>query len=240
MITLNINANNLISRVEEVVNSAKELSRPTVLQEIAKAVFTITGERFALAVDRFAVQNPKRMHHVYEWGGLGNPNARLFVIERASILNGVLDINTNFSLSRVPVPVNPELQIPGPTGKSVTSQSVFRYKAQVMEEGRPVTIQSSKILTFLGSEGQVFIKPGTVITINNPGGMQTKNSFYNFMVEWYTTNADSIMNSSGLYEKIVNDVSLALTANNRIGVTGVRSVVKAVSEEYSKGVTAIK
>jgi hypothetical protein len=48
------------------------------------------------------------------------------------------------------------------------------------------------------------------------------------------------MNSSGLYERIVNDVSLALTENNRIGVSGVRNVVKAVSEEYSKGVTTIK
>lgn len=240
MITLNINSKNLIEKIQQVITGAEELAKPSVMQEISKAVFTVTGERFVQAVDRFAVQNPKKMHHVYEWGGLGKPNARLFVIERTNILSGVLDINTNFLNSKLPVPIPSELQIPGSTGKFVTSKSIFKYKAQVMEDGRPVSIRANKILTFLGSEGQVFVQPGTIINIKNPGGIGTKNSFFNFMVEWYTQNADSVMDSSGMYERIVNDVSIALTAKPTLGVTGVRKVVKAVTDEYSKGITAIK
>ena len=101
MITLNINSKNLIEKIQQVITGAEELAKPSVVQEISKAVFTVTGERFVQAVDRFAVQNPKKMHHVYEWGGLGKPNARLFVIERTNILGGVLDINTNFLNSKL-------------------------------------------------------------------------------------------------------------------------------------------
>ena len=242
MIQLTINPKqieNLFTEIDLKLAGIKSLITPSVTQEIAKAAFTITGQRFVKAVDRFAISNPKRMHHVYEWQRIGRPAARLFVLERQSILNGKLDINIKFIQSRTQVPVAPELLTPGKSGKVVTSRTIFRDKAQVMEEGRPVSFAAKKIITFMGSNGQTFIQPGTVIKILNPGGVQVKNSFEKFMLEWYQLNSESIMQSSGFYEKMVNDVSSALN-KNKAGAKEVRDIVKNIASIYSEDKVVIK
>lgn len=208
-----------------MLSAIKELARPSVLTEIAKAVFSITTERFVVAADNYARANPKKMHHVYEWGQIGLPSGRLFVMERQSVLNGMLVINTNFLPSRLPVPINPELLIPSRTGKVVSSRSIFAEKATVMEEGRSVSFVAKKILAFVGSDGMVFIKPGKQINILNPGGKGVKNAFAEFMLSWYLEHGTDIMNSSGLYERIANDVSIELSKNG----SNINTVRRAVA-----------
>jgi len=242
MIKLTINPKDLTNLMKEInlkVSGIEELTKPTVLQEIAKAAFTITGKRFISAVDNYSVLNPKRMHHVYEWGQIGKPNARLFVIERSRILGGNLAVSASFLPSRTSVPVPSSLQNPGRTGKSVSSRSVFRNKATVMEEGRSVTFHARKVLAFMGVDGPTFIAPGTVVHILHPGGINARNSFGNFMQEWYFKNADAIMQSSGLYEKIALDVSLALN-KQKASISQVRSVVAAITDLASEGKVIIK
>jgi len=221
MIKLSISKDVFMSQIAEKVYAIEELVSPTVLQEIAKGAFTILGERFVFAADREAVRNPKKLQHVYEWGKIGQPSGRLFVIERAGILGGTLIMNTSFLPSKLPVPIPQELQVPGPTGKYVSAHNIFKYKADVMEKGLPVSFDVKNIITFLGAQGQVFVNPGKTITIMNPGGIQAKNAFRDFMVDWYTKNSNVIMETSGFYEKIAQDTAIIVSSGE-----GTRSAVR--------------
>jgi hypothetical protein len=227
MIKLTIHSNNLTDRLQGIKNSVEELVAPTVLQEIAKAAFVITGERFVLDVDKYAAQNPKKMHHVYEWGKIGNPSGRLFVIERLGILNGNLVVGYNFLPSKLPVPIPSEMLTPGLNGKNVTKQSIFRDKAKVMEEGRAISYTTNKMLAFLGTDGPVFRRPGDKIEILHPGGVAVKNAFADYMIKWYTEHPNLIMSSSGLYETLASQAAIAIT--NGAGVSGVRKIASSLA-----------
>lgn len=239
MIQLSVNQTALKKQLNLKIQAIGEMEKPYFLEQVAKAAFTLVGEKFVLAADRFAVQNPKKMHHVYEWKELGSPSARLFVIERVSVLNGSLIIESSFLPSRVPVPINPELLIPGKTGKYVNKRNIFRNKAEVMEKGLPISYTASSMLAFAGRNGNMFLKPGTVVNIKNPGGVATKNSFSTFMLEWYEKNAEKIMNSSGLYERIVNEASRILSENDK-GASAVRNMISQIAHTASRDLVEIK
>lgn len=216
------------------------MTQPDFLEEVSRAVFVILGERFMLATDRFAAQNPKRMHHVYEWKRIGNPSARLFVLNRTNLMNGSINISATFKQSRTQVPVDPELLIPGKTGKFVTRRNIFRDKASMMEEGRPVSYRASRMLAFMGSDmGMKFLRPGTMVNIKNPGGKYTKNSLATFMSAWYNKNAQTIIDSSGLYERIAEEASKVLSKNNS-GVSDIRNVTRQIVDTIVAGRETIK
>jgi hypothetical protein len=237
MIQLKLDSKIFIQQINQKVDGIKELTRPTTLQEIAKAAFTILGERFVQAVDRESVQNPKKFHHVYEWGRLGSPDGRLFILERTGILGGSLSMSTSFLPSNVPVPRKTDAFVKG--GRIVSNSDIFRYKASVMEKGGPISFVTNKITPFLGAEGEAFVAAGTKITILHPGGVQTQNAFGKFMIDWYVENTDIIMNSSGLYERIVNEASKVLS-NNSGGTTQVRSIVASVANSIAGNREVIK
>ena len=242
MIKLSLNSNdikNLNNQLNMKVQAIGEMTNPKYLQEMAKAAFTLVGERFVLAADRYAVQNPKKMHHVYEWGKLGNPRARLFVIERTRILNGNLLITSQFTKSKAKVPLNPELLIPGKNGRSVTRRSVFADKAKTMESGMPISFQAQRVLAFMGRRGINFIPAGAIVHIQNPGGIATKNSFSKFMLDWYNKNAQSIMDSSGLYQKMAQEASIILNKDNS-NSADMQRVIFGLMNQVSKGKDIIK
>ena len=224
MISLEVNTKQIVSELNGFVANIKQLTNPSVINELSKGIFSITGKRFVIAVDSYARSNPKKMHHVYEWGQIGQPEGRLFVIERSSIIDGSLIIGSKFLKSSLPVPINPLLLTPGNTGKTVTSRSIFSNKASVMEDGKSVSFVAKKILSFVGSEGLVFVSPNTQINILNPGGRGVKGAFAEFMLAWYTENGNTIMDNSGFYEKISNDVSIALNQKD----ANINTVKKAV------------
>jgi hypothetical protein len=238
MIKLTIHSSNLTERLLKVSNSIKELIAPTVLQEIAKVAFVVTGERFVLDVDKHAVQNPKKMHHVYEWGKIGSPEGRLFVIERLGILGGNLIVGYSFLPSKLPVPIPAELLSPGATGRTVTKQNIFRDKASVMEEGRMISYTTNKMLAFLGNNGLMFKRPGDRVEILNPGGLEVKNAFADYMIEWYTEHPNLIMQRSGLYEALANEAAIAITEG--AGIAGVRKVASNLSNSMGGNIKVIR
>jgi len=241
MIQLEINQDNLIKQLQGKLSGLEQILKPESLQEISRAVFTITGERFVLAADSYARSNKKAMHHVYEWGRIGSPEGRLFVINLLSSMGGSIDIGYEFLQSKLPVPIDPALKIAGPTGKAVTKESIFRNKAEVMESGKPVQFVAKNVLAFMGNNGVAFIAKGTPVNILNPGGLRTKNAFHTFMVDWYVANAGLIMDSSGFYEKIVNDVALALSKDNAgADSTVVQQAIAKASQSASLGKEIIK
>jgi len=221
------------------VQGITELTRTSTIDQIASAAFVIIGKRFMSATDTYSAVNKKRMHHIYEWNQVGVPNARLFIIERSSILNGTMVISNKFLLSKSPVPINPQLQIAGKTGKYVSTKHIFREKAEVMETGRIVSFRARKTLAFMGNDGINFVKAGKVINIMHPGGISVKNSLQNFMSEWYSKNAQSIMDSSGLYEKIVQESAIILN-NNNTGTVDIRKTVSQVVDSITRGMAVIK
>ena len=206
-----------------------ELITPKIVDEISKAAFIILGKRFMSAVDTYSAINHKKMHHIYEWNQVGRPNARLFILERNTLFGGNSYFSTKFLQSKTPVPVASELLIPNKKGKYVSTKHIFRDKAQVMEEGKAVTFQAKKTLAFLGKQGINFIQKGSVVNIPNPGGVGVKNSLQDFMSLWYTKNAQVIMDSSGLYEKIVQETALCLSVNNSGPVDVLRTVQQVVN-----------
>ena len=206
-IRLEVDTRDVVENLNGIISSLDELLKPNILNEISKAAFSITGKRFMIDIDNHARLNPKAMHHIYEWGGIGDPNSRLFVLERMLMLNGTLVINTEFLPSKKPVPINKKLLMRGSTGKIVSKKSIFSNKVKVMENGNPISFNTKRILTIVGNNGIAFISPGTQINILHPGGLKTKNSFANYLLEWYTKKAHIVLDSSGLYENLTNSVA---------------------------------
>jgi hypothetical protein len=112
-------------------------------------------------IDASARVNPSALHHVYEWNEAGSPKARLFDLD-CVIKNNGISVSGTFTQS-----------------KSIKegSKVPFYNKAYVMENGIPVTISPtySSVLVFDDNGQQVFTRKP--ITIDNPGGRDTKGSF---------------------------------------------------------------
>jgi len=231
---LEIDTKQLVQGLDDLVTGIDQLVKPKALEQISRAVFSITGERFMVDIDNYSRANPKKMHHVYEWGQIGEKTARLFVLERTSVLDGSLLITTNFLQSKMPVPINPELLRPGKTGKVVTARNIFANKAQVMEQGNPVSFQAKRILAMTSGNGIAFVAPGTQINILHPGGIQTRNAFAEYLLEWYSKNGNVIMESSGVYERIASDVAKVLSTKGG-NATGVQKAVTLIADAVDTG-----
>jgi hypothetical protein len=229
---------NLTNEINNKVLGMKELTKPRTLESIAKASFTITGKRFVNAMDRKAQINPKKYHHIYEWGQIGSPAARLFVVRRMKIQGGTLILSLDFKRSKRPVPIPKELQIPGKTGKSVKTKHVFYNKAEVMENGQPVHIYAAKVLAFLGNNGIQFVPAGTVVNILNPGGRMVKNAFKEFALDWYKKNYAPVMQSSGIFKQIEREVALCLNKKGD-GAPQARQTIINIGNRYAEGLEII-
>jgi len=177
MITLSANNFDILNIKEELdlkVGGIKELTNKVVLEEFSKAVFTVGAKAFVKAMNLEAKANPKKYHHLYEWNKAGMNTQRLFFLYNESFVGDTLTIRPGFIQSRTPVPIAPELLTPGKTGKIVAAKNVFKDKASVMENGTPIIYRASKALP-IASDGKInFIARGTLVRINNPGGVEVK------------------------------------------------------------------
>lgn len=238
MIKLSINNESITQINKELslkIAGLEQMKNSKYLDQVAEAVFKVTQTRFLSAVDSYSARNPKKMHHIYEWKQIGNPKARLFVIEKSAIMGGKLTISSKFLQSKTTVPIDPELISPGRSGRYVTKRSIFRNKADVMEKGIPVRYEVQKMMAFAGRNGLRFMRPGDTVNIKNPGGIATKNSFSSFMIDWYERNTQAIMDSSGLYEKISNESATILNQNNKGAVDIQRSIEQIVGSISNSG-----
>ena len=223
----------VLNEINKKVLGLKTLTTQRNMTEIAKVVFTVTGHRFVKSLDNEARMNPKKYHHIYEWGRAGSPDARLFVIQRGSVLGGNLAINTKFLPSRKPVPIPSGAQSQGSNGRRVTRRNIFREKAKIMESGASVNYTAKRVLAFLGRDGMVFLPKGYQVHINNPGGKATTNAFKEFMIRWYSVNADKVMISSGFYSRLAQDVARTLNMKGT-GPNEVFTTVSRTSSAWSK------
>jgi hypothetical protein len=222
------------ARIENKVNQVEFAVSPKSLTEIAKATFTLTGRRFIRDLSAEAIADPAKFHHIYEWGKVGSPASKLFILKRTNVQYGNLIIQIELLKSNTIVPINPELLVPGPTGRSVSAQHIFREKAKIMEEGKPINISSSRVMAFyVKDQGIVFVPAGTVIHVMHPGGEKTAGALAEYAHSWYATRPNMIIESSRLIGQIGNAVAAAVNTQGSSFST-VYSAIKKVTSAYSE------
>lgn len=231
--------NAVISLIENKASQVELIVSPIALTEISKSVFTITSKKFLRDLSAEALQNPKKYHHLYEWGSIGSPTKKLFLIKRAKVQYGDLIIDFIPIKSTKPVPIPARLLEPGPTGKVVSAQHIFRSKMEIMEENKPVHIYTKKTIVF-SPDGKelVFIPKGHVINIMNPGGQETTHALQKFSNTWFMIKAPMALSQSRLIQQIGNEVSKVV---NRKGSTKtqVYETIRRVNSNYSQDLTVI-
>lgn len=241
MITLKANKFDILNIESELnlkVGGIKELSNKAVLEELANAVFTLSAQSFVKAMNIEAKGNPQTYHHIYEWNKVGLSSGRLFFLYKESNAGGKLIIKPGFIKSKTKVPVAPELLSPGRTGKTVASRHIFKDKASIMESGKPIIYRTSKPTPIPGGGKLSFVAAGTVIRNYNPGGKKVKGSFEKFYNNWFSSKVNSVINSSGIMDKI--DLEIAKVLNQKkAGPTEVRNAIINLLKQYSKGVEVV-
>lgn len=165
---------------------------------ILKYTHVVMSQAFTDYMATVAPAQQSRFHHVYEWGQVGDPTAKLW---DDKLIGGGATRTATFSwrASKQTVPVRPDFKEVG-----VKQIHVFVWKASVMEYGKNITIKPKRgkfLAYFTGPtnpsnkyQRQVTQNP---IHVTNPGGIMTKGSFTREYVSWWGgSGADGVFNST--------------------------------------------
>ena len=237
MITLQANKVNILNINNELTLKTRgiaALKEADVMQAYGDAVFVLAGKAFVKSINIAAKGNPKKFHHVYEWNSVGQLTSRLFILYKQANVGGKLVIKPVFFESKKPVPINPALRQPGRSGRVVSKQSIFKDKAFVMETGKPIIYRTRRSLPITDNGSAKFVAAGTLIRNYRPGGKEVKGSFERFFQEWFATEAQTVINISGINKSISNTAANVLK-NKGAGPAQVKSAVIALLRQYSKG-----
>lgn len=175
--------NNVIDYSIGFLDGTKQ-GKKVFMQNLAESV-KIMADKY---IDAAARSNPDLLHHIYEWGMVGSPDARLFDIQfKAS--SDTINIFSNFKQS---------------TTIKEGSNTPFFNKARIMESGISVVItpRTSRVLAFEVDGEQIFT-PNPVV-VDNPGGEtagQYTNIFNQFFGKYFS---QAFLMSSGIKQKLEN------------------------------------
>lgn len=129
-----------------------------------------TVDALGMYIDAMARANPDSLHHVYEWGAVGQEGSRLFTL-KSKASKRVIHFEGKFLKSR-----------------SVADNATepFSDKANVMENAIAVTIspKNSDILAFEDDGEMVFTRND--IYIEHPGGDEVAGSFGRTVDEFFS------------------------------------------------------
>ena len=138
-------------------------------------------------IDISARNNPRALHHVYEWYQTGSSSSRLYDITY-SVNNSGLSFGSTFRQSQSI-----------PKGSTVP----FYNKAKIMEDGSPVIIKPKKnVLAFEVNGEKVFTK--NPVIVENPGGEvsgEFEKVFDSFFNRYFR---QSFLKASGLFNYLEN------------------------------------
>jgi hypothetical protein len=157
--------------------------------EFAKSIGRDAIEIFKDFVDQNARVDERMYHHIYEWYQTGSPEARLFDVEYVEY-DGGLTFNGRLSQSKT-------LQ----SG----STTPFYNKAEIMENGIPVTIKPTraKVLSF-NIEGEQVFTPNAV-DIQNPGGTHQLHAFEHIFDLFFKQHfTQSVLELTGIKQYLEN------------------------------------
>lgn len=168
-----------------------EIKTTRHLGPVLKYTHAVLSDEFTEYMSTVAPTQAARFHHVYEWGMVGIPSAKLWSDKLVGGGNNRI-ATWQWRASKKVVPVRQDFQDVG-----VKQIHVFTWKAPVMEYGDSVTItpKRGKFLAYFtgpttpegkypgpgGDEPTITTNP---IQVQNPGGV-TRGSFTREYVEWW-------------------------------------------------------
>jgi hypothetical protein len=171
MITAKINTKDLNKMLNNLIKYSDGFITETKAQQgyVNRKVANTSVNAFYQYLDGVARMHPGMLHHIYEWGEVGNPTARLVDLGVVSSGRGST-VTAEFLQSQ--------------TTKDGSSEP-FYDKAQIMEEGIPVVIKEKEAQAlFFEIDGVEYFRMGP-ITVLNPGGAETRGSFVEVFKEFY-------------------------------------------------------
>ena len=114
-----------------------------------------------------------------------------------------------------------------------TGSNTHRFTGSLSISGSSInaTVASTTLGTISGNQ---FVAAGTIIKNLNPGGKQVKGSFEKFYNYWFATKVNSVINSSGILDKIDQETARVLNSRGS-GPVQVRNVIINLLKQYSKG-----
>ena len=171
MYTIKFDSKEAMKMLNNVVSYSNGFIKETKAQEktVASKLASTSIQAFYDYLDTLARTNPGMLHHVYEWGAVGDPDARLVELKKR-LTGKSANIDSEF----------------------VTSSSIpeggsepFYEKAEIMEEGIPITVQAVQAKAmFIQYNGDEFFTAGPIV-IENPGGEGVRGSFLTAFEEFY-------------------------------------------------------
>lgn len=183
--------------------------------EFNQELAIFTSNALKKYIDSQARMNPKRLHHVYEWGKTGNQESRLFDFDTATSKNNIT-FTGNFLPSR---------------SISIGSSEPFTDKANVMENAIQVIIEpkNSNVLVFEDEGETVFTT--RKIYIDHPGGDEVAESFgetVNDFFNNYYTNAllRPLMNKFSTATEFISSFSQGAKGGRVIGIRAGKRYLK--------------
>jgi hypothetical protein len=195
-------------------------------QYVASKLASSSIEAFYDYLDVLARTNPGMLHHVYEWGQVGDPQGRLVQLKK--ILAGN---NANISAEFLQSSSIPD-----------GGNEPFYNKAEIMEEGITVTIDEvdAKAL-FFEVNGEEFFRTGPIV-IENPGGESVRGSFLRAFEEFYNVYFDQMyLRAIRFYDHFrsapgyAKNFAQAINSNNAYAVgrkTALSWVLNAPGDDY--------
>lgn len=236
MIILKIDTKKLDKSMREIAKSLDDLPKSKNMSNIARASSSIAAKKFVKDVNAYARTNKKAMHHVYEWGAVGQDTARLFRLHRNPAVDNRASIDIILKKSGTKAPIARVLSRRGPTGKSVTRSGIFKNKAMVMEMGQKTSFVARRTIAFSPDGKRIVFRPrGTSVTIKNPGGRATTGSLTRFAKRWETSMLAPAVISTGIFNQLNKAISRTMSKNVFTSAE-VASSIKAVCDRYDTGV----
>ena len=189
MISVNFNAKKMVKTINNIINYSDGYIQETKKNEakIANKIAKISVNVFYQYLDGLARMHPDMLHHVYEWGEVGNPGSRLYKLKTISMGKSV----------------GVGAQLLNSNSIKEGSTEPFYDKASIMEYGESVTVTEKEAESlFFEIDGVEYFRKGP-ITIANPGGEAVRGSFVRAFNEFYSNYFSEVyLRSIGLYKQL--------------------------------------
>lgn len=206
MLRVKFDTRNFNKIMQNSINYSKGFFEGIEMEKIQfnRVLAGYTVEALGKYIDSKARINPNALHHVYEWGMVGNQNGRLFKFNPTVTIN-FIKINGSFLSSKTTPP---------------NSDYIFYDKASIMESGVSLTIEpkNSSMLVFEDNGETVFT--ASPVYVAHPGGTEVAGSFAHVVDEFfnvYFTNAliKPIMNDLQNVKEFVNNFNAGANGGGR-------------------------
>lgn len=231
MIRFDVKLDNFKRETNKILKTLDGLPSTNNISMISRAGGSVAAKTFVKDLNREARANKKRYHHLYEWQRTGVDAARLVRIKKSASSGGNIYIYTEFRKSRTPVPIASILQKPGRSGKTVSRRSVFKNKAEVMENQIPVSFTPKRTVAFTtNGRNIIFRNKSTTIHIRRPGG-NTKNALQSYAMRWRGSMLRASILNSGLLDNVSRDI-IKTMQKGEYSSSSVSQCIRRVCERY--------